>query len=540
MGFREPQTPGIGGLEELTTLEESFVQSGTAGVLILLETTAPSATANYGKFYVKASDSLPYFMNDSGVETAISLGAGSIPTQITVADGGGDTTMFVGLWTDATGDLGPKTDAGLTYNATTEALTTATFIGALTGNVTGNLTGNVTGNVSGSSGSTTGNAATVTTNANLTGHVTSVGNAAVLGSFTIAELNTAVSDANVATTTLNNLASVQIATNLVFIDDVGATLWEIKSDDQASSNAPGNSILIGSGAGNGTEEDGSIYLSLPSRTAATPATNIASQAYIDLNSTTTTTNNILVTNGGLNDRIYGGEIFISSSTLDTSQADGGYVELDGGGVITTDETDYATLSGGYIGLYAGSVSGSGNANGGGITIDPGQWTGAAFVGGNIYLDAGTASGTAGYTIVSTGDFRITSANVGTNADSVPTRTSTSTFTNKRVTPRVVSPADATSTTPNTDSADMTYQINTAAGGTHTVNADAGTPTNGQRWILKMKTTNVQTFSWNALYVGGSTVALPTSTSGSSNIDYIGFIYDTVDTKWHCVSVAANY
>lgn len=115
-----------------------------------------------------------------------------------------------------------------------------------------------------------------------------------------------------------------------------------------------------------------------------------------------------------------------------------------------------------------------------------------------------------------------------------------TMTNKRITPRVVSPADATSTTPNTDSADVTYQLNTAAGGTHTVNADGGTPTNGQLWILKMKTTNVQTFAWNALYVGGSTIALPTTTSGSSNIDYIGFIYDTVDTKWHCISVAANY
>ena len=37
------------------------------------------------------------------------------------------------------------------------------------------------------------------TNANLTGHVTSTGNAAVLGSFTVAQLNTAVSDADVAT-----------------------------------------------------------------------------------------------------------------------------------------------------------------------------------------------------------------------------------------------------------------------------------------------------------------------------------------------------
>jgi uncharacterized membrane protein len=51
---------------------------------------------------------------------------------------------------------------------------------------------------------TTGNAATVTTNANLTGHVTSVGNAAVLGSFTAAQLNTAVSDATVSLTTHNH------------------------------------------------------------------------------------------------------------------------------------------------------------------------------------------------------------------------------------------------------------------------------------------------------------------------------------------------
>jgi hypothetical protein len=42
--------------------------------------------------------------------------------------------------------------------------------------------------------STTGNAATVTTNANLTGHVTSVGNAAVLGSFTSAQLATALTN----------------------------------------------------------------------------------------------------------------------------------------------------------------------------------------------------------------------------------------------------------------------------------------------------------------------------------------------------------
>jgi len=52
--------------------------------------------------------------------------------------------------------------------------------------------GNATGNI-------TGNAATVTTNANLTGAVTSAGNTTSLGAFTTAQLNTAISDGTVAT-----------------------------------------------------------------------------------------------------------------------------------------------------------------------------------------------------------------------------------------------------------------------------------------------------------------------------------------------------
>ena len=56
-----------------------------------------------------------------------------------------------------------------------------------------------TGGSLATSGSGTIAATTVVTNANLTGHVTSVGNAASLGSFTVAQLNTAISDGDVAT-----------------------------------------------------------------------------------------------------------------------------------------------------------------------------------------------------------------------------------------------------------------------------------------------------------------------------------------------------
>jgi hypothetical protein len=57
-----------------------------------------------------------------------------------------------------------------------------------------------TPNIGTATGSITGNAATVTTNANLTGHITSTGNATLLGSFTIAQLSTAISDANISGT----------------------------------------------------------------------------------------------------------------------------------------------------------------------------------------------------------------------------------------------------------------------------------------------------------------------------------------------------
>lgn len=92
--------------------------------------------------------------NGSGVLSWIS--AGGVPTAITVANEAADSTCFVGFFTAATGDLGPKTNANLTFNSTNGALTATTFIG--------NLTGNVTGTVSGNAGTvTTANEATDTT-----------------------------------------------------------------------------------------------------------------------------------------------------------------------------------------------------------------------------------------------------------------------------------------------------------------------------------------------------------------------------------------
>ncbi|MCR4375672.1 MAG: hypothetical protein NUW22_12565 [Acidobacteria bacterium] len=66
--------------------------------------------------------------------------SGNVSGTITVADST-SATCFVGLWESATGNLSPKTDAGITYNASTGVLTATGFSGPLTGNVTGNASG---------------------------------------------------------------------------------------------------------------------------------------------------------------------------------------------------------------------------------------------------------------------------------------------------------------------------------------------------------------------------------------------------------------
>lgn len=127
--------------------------------------------------------------------------------------------------------------------------------------------------------------------------------------------------------------------------------------------------------------------------------------------------------------------------------------------------------------------------------------------------------------------RVSAGVIAVEGVTVDTISATNTLTNKRITKRVITAADATSVTPNTDNADTTYQLNSQSTGTLTINADGGTPTNSQSWLFKIKSTNVQTFAWNAVFVGGLN-GLPTVTSGAGKIDYFPFIYDTVNSKWH--------
>lgn len=63
--------------------------------------------------------------------TTLNAASAGVPTVITVADTA-DTSCFVALFEDATGDLPPKTDAALTYNAGSGILTATLFSGPAT------------------------------------------------------------------------------------------------------------------------------------------------------------------------------------------------------------------------------------------------------------------------------------------------------------------------------------------------------------------------------------------------------------------------
>jgi hypothetical protein len=115
-----------------------------------------------------------------------------------------------------------------------------------------------------------------------------------------------------------------------------------------------------------------------------------------------------------------------------------------------------------------------------------------------------------------------------------------TLTNKRVVPRVVEEPDDPLVAPNTNNGEISYQSNTQPAGTLTIKSDAGVPVDGQQWTFKLRSTNVQTYAWDSMYVGGATIKLPTASSGGGKVDYITFIYDSPNSKWDCIRVAAGY
>lgn len=112
-------------------------------------TTKPDGTAGYeigGVFvHTDGGSGTARYVNN-GTRTvcsfvAIPTTAGTTATALTMANEASDTSCFPVFVTAATGDLGPKSNAGLTFNSSTGVLTATGFAGPLTGDVTGSGAG---------------------------------------------------------------------------------------------------------------------------------------------------------------------------------------------------------------------------------------------------------------------------------------------------------------------------------------------------------------------------------------------------------------
>jgi hypothetical protein len=118
---------------------------------------------------------------------------------------------------------------------------------------------------------------------------------------------------------------------------------------------------------------------------------------------------------------------------------------------------------------------------------------------------------------------------------IPSISSTNTLTNKRVTPRVGTVASSATPTINTDNVDVFTITALAAAITSMTTNLSGTPTDGQKLWIAITGTATRAITWGASFEA-STVALPTTTSGTNRLD-VGFVWNAVTSKWRCVAVA---
>ena len=113
---------------------------------------------------------------------------------------------------------------------------------------------------------------------------------------------------------------------------------------------------------------------------------------------------------------------------------------------------------------------------------------------------------------------------------------TETLTNKRITPRITTITSHATPTINTDNCDAVTITAQAEAITSMTTNLSGTPTNFQKLIIRIKDNGTaRAITWGTSFEAKG-VALPTTTVVSKVLT-VGFIYDTVTSKWGCVASA---
>lgn len=124
----------------------------------------------------------------------------------------------------------------------------------------------------------------------------------------------------------------------------------------------------------------------------------------------------------------------------------------------------------------------------------------------------------------------------TSTDTLVGRATTDTLTNKRINPRVSTETSSATPTINTDNVDAHNITALATAITSMTTNLSGTPVNFQRLLIRIKDNGTaRAITWGSSFEARG-VALPTTTV-ISKVLTVGFIYDTVTSKWGCVASA---
>jgi hypothetical protein len=122
---------------------------------------------------------------------------------------------------------------------------------------------------------------------------------------------------------------------------------------------------------------------------------------------------------------------------------------------------------------------------------------------------------------------------GSTADSAVQPASTDTLTNKRITKRTGTTTSSATPTINTDNVDFySLTAQTVDITSFTTNL-SGTPTENQTLWIAITGTAARAISWGTSFEA-STVSLPTTTVTTARLD-VGFVWNTVTSKWRCVA-----
>lgn len=184
-------------------------------------------------------------------------------------------------------------------------------------------------------------------------------------------------------------------------------------------------------------------------------------------------------------------------------------------------------------IYNSTVLGNTTAAGAGVAVPAGKKIIVFSTGTNFYsIEAANLTGVLAIANGGTGATSFASA-------SLPTYDSVNTLTNKRITARVNSTASTTSPWAwNSDSYDE--QCFTALANALTINADAGTPTDGQKTIFRFKDNGTaRALTWTtgtAKSFRAVGVLLPSTTVISKTL-YVGCIYNAADSRWDALAVS---